>query len=668
MLRTDDAFQHDPGRFFQNLFVLWGVSHSIPISAFASPFFAQIQHRLPGVEAMSLDRDAYLKQLLRQYLTVKNSITEELQAAKTFFGTMPFLSVNLDLYKDPRQNKQYMAVRISWVDPIMARLVSRCIAARHYNPTFREKKRLSATTLLSVWYKAVVREYRITDAMVLSGSGDSGSDVKKVMQEQVGAYGFREWCLSHMLNRCFIDAFGSSVDKKKSKHPQARAVISLLRKMVESLNKSSYLQSSFEGYQRQRTGKTPLKIRNAPQHRWGAMEDTIHSVLRLWVDMERAFREAGRSTTWDSIVPHKETLEEFYSILKPFRRIQEMAQTSRFNTPWTLIQFFHVYRKICKGYDNKVTMLWPPATVRLGRKPRPVERDGGDLNPISRTVIQKLRVALDDRYFYRYHPFNSLKDQDQWSSLTEANVDLSFFKGSYVFELLLLLHPELYNGPFIGENCAAVYISENCLARAGYREVRSTKEFRSRHAKLLEAALWRKIRELALVASRDRDVPSVARQLDYSHPVADSHTQDDEDSMSSPPRKRQSMMGSFGYGSPSRTTSVDSNSPAAGVSHEEHVDKELEDWKNLGKTWLLGTENRILGEGETAIEWWCRWGDSYPCLKKVALALFSLLPGSGALECDCESNCKPEPPLAPPNDCILSAVATYLCYPSSLPS
>ena len=159
---------------------------------------------------------------------------------------------------------------------------------------------------------------------------------------------------------------------------------------------------------------------------------------------------------------------------------------------------------------------------------------------------------------------------------------------------MLLLHPELYNGPFIGENCAAVYISENCLARAGYREVRSTKEFRSRHAKLLEAALWRKIRELALVASRDRDVPSVARQLDYSHPVADSHTQDDEDSMSSPPRKRQSMMGSFGYGSPSTTTSVDSNSPAAGVSHEEHVDKELEDWKNLGKTWLLGTENRIL--------------------------------------------------------------------------
>jgi hypothetical protein len=47
--------------------------------------------------------------------------------------------------------------------------------------------------------------FRITDDMVLPGAGDSGSDVRKVMQEHVGTHGLREWCISHMLNRCFID-------------------------------------------------------------------------------------------------------------------------------------------------------------------------------------------------------------------------------------------------------------------------------------------------------------------------------------------------------------------------------------------------------------------------------------------------------------------------------
>jgi hypothetical protein len=634
--RTDDSFAHDPAQFFQNIFVLWGVAHSIPMNAFQSPYFAQIQNRLPGVVPMSLDRDTFVKQLLRQYLTIKSKITAELQSAKTFFGGMPFLSVNLDLYKDPKQSKQYMAIRITWVDGVLSKLVSRCIAARHYNPTFKEKQRLSATTLLSVWYKAVVREYKITDGMVLSGSGDSGSDVKKVMQEHVGSYGFREWCISHMLNRCFIDAFGSSVDKKKSKHPESRAVIALLRKTVESLNKSSYLQSSFEGYQKQRTGKAPLKVRNAPQHRWGSMEDTIFTVLRLWVDIERAFREAGRSAAWDLMVPHKATLEEFYSILKPFRRIQSLAQTSKFNTPWVLIQFFQAYRKICTGLGNTLTMHWPPAPVRFGRTTRPVEREGGDVQPLSRTVIQKLRLALDKRYFYRYHPFDSLKDKDQWSSLTEANADLSYFREAYVFELLLLLHPELYKGAFVADNCDAVYISENCLARAGYREVRSTKELRTRHAKLLLAAFWKKIRELALVAARSTP-SSVARRLDYSHPVGSAAHSQDDDLPRSPPRKRQSMMGGAGYGSPDTTSTSDSNSPLGGdASLADQVDTEIKRWRSLGRVWDHRIEDRLIKESETAIDWWIKWGESesYPVLKKVALALFSLLPGSGALECD----------------------------------
>jgi hypothetical protein len=122
--------------------------------------------------------------------------------------------VTLDLYQDPRQNKKYMAIRISWVDFVSVKLKSRLIAARHYNPTYHEKQSTRASTLLAKWYKSVVEtEYGITDEMVLGGTGDGGPDVKKVMKEYIGLHGFQEWCVSHMLNCAFVEAFGVSVDK-----------------------------------------------------------------------------------------------------------------------------------------------------------------------------------------------------------------------------------------------------------------------------------------------------------------------------------------------------------------------------------------------------------------------------------------------------------------------
>jgi hypothetical protein len=61
---------------------------------------------------------------------------------------------------------------------------------------------------------------------------------------------------------------------------------------------------------RNETGKLALKIRNAPQHRWGAIEGTMYSVLRFWIDLERAHRVADKKAIWDRMVPYKEIFEE----------------------------------------------------------------------------------------------------------------------------------------------------------------------------------------------------------------------------------------------------------------------------------------------------------------------------------------------------------------------
>jgi hypothetical protein len=214
---TRGAYERDPVAFIQNAMNLWATEHSVQIAALQSPFLSQVLERMPGVSRNVLNVTDCRKLLFQQYLAVKRKIKLELRAAKLFFGDMPFVCVNLDLYQDPRQNKKYMAIRISWVDTVAAKLLSRLIGACHYNPTYQERCASKASAILAKWYRSVMTEdYDITDDMVLGGTGDHGSDVKKVMREHCGTHGFQEWCISHMLNCAFVEAFGVSVDKVRT--------------------------------------------------------------------------------------------------------------------------------------------------------------------------------------------------------------------------------------------------------------------------------------------------------------------------------------------------------------------------------------------------------------------------------------------------------------------
>jgi hypothetical protein len=47
-----------------------------------------------------------------------------------------------------------------------------------------------------------------------------------------------EWCIAHLLNCALVEAFGICVDKKASKNPECRDILSLVKKVIEGLNKS----------------------------------------------------------------------------------------------------------------------------------------------------------------------------------------------------------------------------------------------------------------------------------------------------------------------------------------------------------------------------------------------------------------------------------------------
>ena len=255
-------------------------------------------------------------------------------------------------------------------------------------------------------------------------------------------------------------------------------------------------------------------------------------------------------------------------------------------------------------------------------------------------VIQKLRFALDSRYFVRYHPVKAFAKQSVSHRLTEANVELgSFNDASYLFDLALLLHPELYKGLFIDENCNAIDICDGDLTDAVRRVSPSIQGLRTRHAVLVKAACWKKIRELAIVAGRS--TPMVRNRITQSLSQASDLAAifPSQETLLSPPRKKRKSLAGSMYGSPdSFSTCSPSQSPTvAARTMPEQVDDEIQRYKTLSRWWPYNKRDREL-VGINAIEWWIKYGNdlrvNLPCLTKVALALFGVLPGSGALECD----------------------------------
>jgi hypothetical protein len=246
-----------------------------------------------------------------------------------------------------------------------------------------------------------------------------------------------------------------------------------------------------------------------------------------------------------------------------------------------------------------------------------------------------------------------LKKPRRLLALTEANVELSDFRESYLFEMALLFDPELYKGSFIDKLCQCVDIFDGELVAATTPRNRASlppvQELRRTHALLVKAAIWKKIRELALVAghslaNQDRIRTQLTQsQSPVSPPV--SPTLPSQDTLivtqyaESPPRKkkRRSLAATMGYASPESASSIGNGSPARSqdlLSVSEQVDSEIQGYKTLGATWKHGRESRSLVDC-SAIEWWCKWGcKDFPILAKVALAIFGILPGSGGLECD----------------------------------
>jgi hypothetical protein len=98
---------------------------------------------------------------------------------------------------------------------------------------------------LHEWSSGVLEEFGIKVMLdVLTSTSDSGSNVKRTLDILIDAWW--EWCISHLIHLALTETFGTSIELNNSKNVDARCFFQRIKKVIEAMSKSEYLQGAFE--------------------------------------------------------------------------------------------------------------------------------------------------------------------------------------------------------------------------------------------------------------------------------------------------------------------------------------------------------------------------------------------------------------------------------------
>ncbi|CAK9224110.1 unnamed protein product [Sphagnum troendelagicum] len=244
---SDPAFKRDPKRWFEVQLGAWSAEHSISYNAFTTCRWQLIGRQLPvgegGMKSINIR-----KLHVELYTTCKKIIIMSLAEAHSFFTIKFNIGYNL--------------------------------AVRRFAPTTDERQAEQLSTILHEWSSGVLEEFGIKVMLdVLTSTSDSGSDVKRTLDILIDAWW--EWCISHLIHLALTEAFGTSIDPNNSKNVDARCFFQRIKKVIEAVNKSEYLQGAFEEAMLELL-ETYLKLLNSSQHRWSSTALVLERILIAW--------------------------------------------------------------------------------------------------------------------------------------------------------------------------------------------------------------------------------------------------------------------------------------------------------------------------------------------------------------------------------------------------
>ena len=328
--------------------------------------------------------------------------------------------------------------------------LSHNLAVREYNPTPTEQRNDQASDILINWLRAVLIEFNIDLEDILTSSTDSGSDIKRALE--VVFKTLREWCTSHLLNLSLVDAFGTCVDKNKSKNKKAREIFSRIRRFVEFVNKSGMFKAVFDENVKD-VFERFLKLHNSPQHRWSAMEDVLNSLMKLWDVCITTTRTLDLAF---DLIDLRDILIEFLSIIHPVRNLQKLAQSMRSYVCANV--YIHFANMLFKVLDSKVHLeIHDPTSIPfVGSSQDPkakVFRKTWDLNLLTGEIRDNLLAAMSKRFYNRYHPLHALRRPVDFFGAspkkTQATISRADTHFSYLLDMQTTLCPDLRDGALL---------------------------------------------------------------------------------------------------------------------------------------------------------------------------------------------------------------------------
>jgi hypothetical protein len=258
---------------------------------------------------------------------------------------------------------------------------------------------------LHEWSSGVLEEFSIKVMLdVLTNISDSRSDVKRTLDILINAWW--EWCISHLIHLALMEAFGTSIDPNNSKNVDVRCFFQKIKKVIEAMNKSEYMQGTFEEAMLELL-ETYLKLLNSPQHRWSSTTLVLERILIAWEPLLQAYRKLNRPirlTNMDSTL-----CIEFYSMIEPVRAVQIKAHAMQtFVIVDVYVMLYFLYTTVLDV--SKPLKLIISVRRQLGSEDLdPVSRSHDVLQPATREARKLLGKAMSERYFKRYHPILALR-------------------------------------------------------------------------------------------------------------------------------------------------------------------------------------------------------------------------------------------------------------------
>jgi len=370
----------------------WSAEQSISYNAFTTRRWQLIGRQLPigegGMKSINI-----CKLHVELYTTCKKIIIMSFAEARSFF-TIKYLALYLDLINNKMSNQKYLALRMCFNTSTMFN-IGYNLAVRRFAPITDERQAEQLSTILHEWSSGILEEFGIKVMLdVLTSTSDSGSDVKRTLDILIDVWW--EWCISHLIHLALTEAFGTSIDLNNSKNVDAHCFFQRIKKVIEAMNKSEYLQGAFEEAMLELL-EMYLKLLNSPQHRWSSTTFVLERILIAWEPLLQAYRKLNRPVP---LIDMDRTLcIKFYSMIEPIRAIQIKAQAMQtFVIIDVYVMLYSLYTTVLDV--NKSFELIIPVRRQLGfEDPDPVLRSHDVLQPATREARKLLGKAMSERYF-----------------------------------------------------------------------------------------------------------------------------------------------------------------------------------------------------------------------------------------------------------------------------